>query len=222
MRLSRTALEGVGMTLEQELIDIFAATPAERNREILIGYYGWEDGRQHTLTEIGARFGITRERVRQVCAKLTKRAKIPSAGAAPCLDRSLALVASRVPCPAVEIEAELRQQGLTAVGMSIEGVAAGARLLGRPVRFKIVKVPGAKGREDVEFVGKDHGRLVIRPDQFDSVLAMCRSGKEGSLLSRAGEGRRHRAGGCAPRRPARGRGIGAADVAVDRRLPLAG
>ena len=63
------------MTLEQELIDIFASTPSQRNREILVGYYGWEDGRQHTLTEIGARFGITRERVRQVCAKLTKRLK---------------------------------------------------------------------------------------------------------------------------------------------------
>ena len=56
------------MTLEQELIDVFAATPYQRNREILIGYYGWKDGRHHTLTEIGARYGITRERVRQVCA----------------------------------------------------------------------------------------------------------------------------------------------------------
>ena len=139
-------LEGVGMTLEQELIEIFASTPAERNREILIGYYGWNDGRQHTLTEIGARFGVTRERVRQVCAKLTKRARIPSAGATPGLDRALALIASRVPCPAVQIETELRQQGLTAVGMSVEGVAAGAGCWAGPARFKIVRVPGAKAQ----------------------------------------------------------------------------
>ena len=51
------------MTLEEELIEIFATTPFTRNRQILIGYYGWEDGRQHTLTEVGTRFGITRERV---------------------------------------------------------------------------------------------------------------------------------------------------------------
>ena len=49
------------MTLERELIEIFAAaSPYPRNREILVGYYGWEDGEQHTLTEIGVRFGITR------------------------------------------------------------------------------------------------------------------------------------------------------------------
>ena len=82
------------MTLEQELIDIFASSPFQRNRDILIGYYGWEDGRQHTLTEIGARFGITRERVRQVCAKLTKKPKT-SAIATPTMERALALISNR-------------------------------------------------------------------------------------------------------------------------------
>ena len=75
------------MTVEQELIEVFASTPSQRNREILVGYYGWEDGRQHTLTEIGARFGITRERVRQVCAKLTKRLSRPPIRA-PAMDRA--------------------------------------------------------------------------------------------------------------------------------------
>ena len=31
-------------TLEQELSDIFAPPPRERNAQILMGYYGWEDG----------------------------------------------------------------------------------------------------------------------------------------------------------------------------------
>ena len=61
------------LTLEDELIQIFASSPSTRNREILMGYYGWEDGQTHTLTEIGDRFGITRERVRQICAKLIKK-----------------------------------------------------------------------------------------------------------------------------------------------------
>jgi hypothetical protein len=147
------------MTLEQELIDIFASSPFQRNRDILIGYYGWEDGRQHTLTEVGARFGITRERVRQVCAKLTKRGKT-SATAAATMDRALALIVSRLPCSATQIETELTEEGLTAVGMSIESVAIGARLLNRPVAFQVVNVRGG-----------EEGRLVVLPDQIPAVTA---------------------------------------------------
>ena len=148
------------MTLERELIDIFASSPFQRNRDILIGYYGWEDGQQHTLTEIGTRFGITRERVRQICAKLTKRLK-GVAIAAPVMDRALALIADRLPCPADRLEAELAKQGLTAIGMSIENVAVGARLLNRPVEFEIVNVQSG-----------DKGRLVVRPDQVQAVVTI--------------------------------------------------
>jgi hypothetical protein len=147
------------MTLEQELIEIFAISPYQRNRDILIGYYGWADGRRHTLTEIGASFGITRERVRQVCAKLTKRLENPSAIPAPAMDRALARIAERLPCSAARIEAELAEQGLTAIGMSLESIAVGAQLLGRPVRFKIIS-PFSSG-----------GRLAICPDQLDAALA---------------------------------------------------
>ncbi len=186
------------MTVEQELIEIFSSTPGERNREILVGYYGWEDGRQHTLTEIGSRFGITRERVRQVCAKLTKRIKTPAAVPAPALDRALALIAARLPSSAAQIEAEMLDQGLTAVGLSTESIAAGAKLLGRPVRFKTIKVPSGSGGEKgaswtcrdestecrSPFIAADasdpspcssrptDNRLVIRPDQLPAVLAV--------------------------------------------------
>jgi len=182
------------MTLERELIEIFASTPYQRNREILIGYYGWEDGRQHTLTEIGARFGITRERVRQVCAKLTKRPK-DAAISAPVMDRALALVADRMPLSAAQIESELVRQGLTAVGMTIEGVAAGARLLDRSVCFKTITVQNGKsGRSGATGLNSDTGRseksvpsepvppsdnrLVVLPNQVDAVTAAVDSAKK--------------------------------------------
>jgi hypothetical protein len=160
------------MTVEQELIGIFTSSPGERNREILIGYYGWQDGRQHTLTEIGDRFGITRERVRQICAKLTKKVRTPSAIPAPMLDQALALIGAKLPCPAVEIEAALAHEGLTAVGMTTESIAAGAKLMGRPVRFRVVKVPNEKAPSRAAASPPRDGRLVIRLDQSDAVLAI--------------------------------------------------
>ena len=146
------------LSVEEELIQVFGSTPYERNREILIGYYGWADGRQHTLTEIGTRFGITRERIRQVCAKLTRKHKSIAKIPAPAMDRALALIDQRLPCPAERIEAELAQERLTAIGMSLEGLATGAKLLERPVSFSIVKIDG--------------GRLAVRPGQVDATLAI--------------------------------------------------
>lgn len=162
--LCRRIAEMSHLPIEEELIQIFAAPVRDpRNREILVGYYGWQDGRRHTLTQIGARFGITRERVRQVCAKLTRRpagvGKIP----APTMDRALELIARRLPAPAVELEEELARHGLTAVGMCLEAVAAGAKLLGRPEVFRIVRVQSDRGRD---------ARLAVRPAQAVAVPAI--------------------------------------------------
>ncbi len=139
------------LTLEEELIQIFAPAHNERNHGILIGYYGWEDGQRHTLAEIGARHGITRERTRQICAKLIKR-KNPAAIFAPAADRTLAFIQERLPAPADRLQKEMREAGLTAVGLQLENVAAAAKLLGRPVVFSIARVEGAK--------------LAVRPDQI--------------------------------------------------------
>jgi len=153
-------IEGMpNLTLEQELIQIFGTTRLERNRQILIGYYGWEDGKQHTLTEIGKRFGITRERIRQVCAKLTRKPKKLPTILAPVMDRALALIDSGLPCRADELESEMAKQGLTAVGIQLEGVANGAKLLGRPVSFKIVKL--------------DKRRLAVRSEEVNAALAIA-------------------------------------------------
>ena len=152
-------IEGMpDLTLEEELIQIFGSTPYERNRKILIGYYGWEDGRQHTLTEIGNRFGITRERIRQVCAKLTRKYKNIGTILAPVMDRALSMLDERLPCAASTFEAELAEQGLTAINMQLESVATGAKLLGREVTFRIVKV--------------DADRLAVQPKEVEATMAI--------------------------------------------------
>jgi len=140
------------LTLEEELVGIFAATPHERNQQIVIGYYGWHDGQPHTLAEIGARYGMTRERTRQICAKLVGR-KSPAAIPAPVMDRALAFLKQRLPRPVDRLEEEMAGAGLTSIGLRLENVATGAELLGRAVPFRIVRV--------------ETGRLAVRPQQAE-------------------------------------------------------
>jgi hypothetical protein len=126
-------------TLEEELTRLFVSTASPRNRDIVVGYYGWRDGRRHTLAEIGDRYGMTRERTRQICAKSVKR-RDPGRILAPVLDRVLEFLAERLPRPASLLERDMQRAGLTAVGLSLKNVTVAAKLLGRTVPFRVLAV----------------------------------------------------------------------------------
>ena len=50
----------------------------ERERRVIKLRFGLEDGKCHTLEEVGEEFGITRERIRQIESKAIKKLKQPS------------------------------------------------------------------------------------------------------------------------------------------------
>lgn len=66
--------------MQADLLQALAALP-ERERSILRLRYGLEDGRRHTLEEVGVAFGITRERTRQIEADALRHLRAPHVGA---------------------------------------------------------------------------------------------------------------------------------------------
>ena len=58
--------------LAQEIENALATLPP-RDAKVLRLYFGLDGGREHTLEEIGAMLGVTRERVRQLRDRALKR-----------------------------------------------------------------------------------------------------------------------------------------------------
>ena len=54
-------------TVEDELERLVAGLTSQRNERMFMRYQGWDGGGQRPLRIVAEEFGITSERVRQVC-----------------------------------------------------------------------------------------------------------------------------------------------------------
>jgi RNA polymerase primary sigma factor len=64
-------------TLRYEVEDVLASL-APRERRVIQLRYGLVDDGQRTLEEVGKRFGLTRERIRQIEARALRKLRHPS------------------------------------------------------------------------------------------------------------------------------------------------
>ncbi|MDR2527537.1 MAG: RNA polymerase sigma factor RpoD [Synergistaceae bacterium] len=66
-----------GHLLHEQIEDMLDAL-STREREVLHFRFGLEDGHSYTLEEVGRKFGVTRERIRQIEAKALRKLRHPS------------------------------------------------------------------------------------------------------------------------------------------------
>ena len=64
--------------LLHEQIEEMLANLSDREREVLHYRFGLEDGHSYTLEEVGKKFNVTRERIRQIEAKALRKLRQPS------------------------------------------------------------------------------------------------------------------------------------------------
>ncbi|MEO8083792.1 MAG: sigma-70 family RNA polymerase sigma factor [Ardenticatenales bacterium] len=70
--------EQAGREMLREEIELILDDLLPREAEVLMLRYGLMDGKQHTLEEVGERFGVTRERIRQIETKAIRRLRHPT------------------------------------------------------------------------------------------------------------------------------------------------
>ena len=75
---ARAPAEEASFTLLREQLDDVLTTLTDREQKVLRLRFGLDDGRSRTLEEVGQRFGVTRERIRQIEAKTLRKLRHPS------------------------------------------------------------------------------------------------------------------------------------------------
>lgn len=124
--------------LEEELA-YFVSLRGSRNGEIAKVRHGLSGNGLRTLHETGNQFGLTRERVRQICDRTIKQLgrkhlKIPL------LRKTVDFVIENIPGLADEIEAQLVTKGFTQNRFRLDGLVEAADLFLKEVPFVITTI----------------------------------------------------------------------------------
>lgn len=138
-------------TLEDELTELAVSVSDERAGAMFARYNGWDGRGGVSLSVVGDEFGVTRERVRQVCRKPETRLQTLRPYG-PILCRALAKIAFAAPLWADEAEELLREQQMTLGSFEPQALIDAGTLLGLNVPIQVQTVAG---RDRVSLVDDD-------------------------------------------------------------------
>ncbi len=126
--------------LEAELAEIAENAESGRTAQLAVRHWGWDGRGGATLEVTGRELGeITRERVRQLCERLSRRlGQAPVA--APALDRALVLAAHAAPTTAHDLARRLADERVASQPFDPAGLLTAAAVLGRDATFSLDSV----------------------------------------------------------------------------------
>jgi hypothetical protein len=130
-------------SLEEELANLLLIMKKPRDREIVISYLGWDGKGKKRLQAVADKFGITRERVRQIANRFEGRHKKKgekTLADMPLLQRALSLVKDNMPALASELESKLADARISKSDFVIDGILTAARVVGQEAVFRVEKL----------------------------------------------------------------------------------
>ncbi len=129
--------------LASHALNFHFSSPTDRNVRIAAQHYGFDGAGGATLQAVGQVYGLSRERVRQICFRVQREMKYKKE-ATPLLDNAFAAVAARLPALAEIVESALQEEGITRRKFRLEGLLKAARLLGREAPFALTVIDGKR------------------------------------------------------------------------------
>jgi hypothetical protein len=124
--------------LENELCGFLEVLASARDRRCLMRFLGWDGSGGCSLQAIGREYGVSRERVRQICEPGLN--KLRDGREAPVLDAAIAFVEEHANRSASEVQEALRLGGFTQSTFRIEGIVKTAQLFKRAPRFELHRI----------------------------------------------------------------------------------
>ena len=131
IRAAEIAAEPLDLAFERVLRSVGST---ERQVEIVKARLGWNEVGPITLQEVGDQFDLTRERVRQVTAKVLDRLTVTYL---PQLEVAIRELEAAAPIPISDACRLLVEKGVTALPIDPRGLVVVAELLGYEVSFQI-------------------------------------------------------------------------------------
>ena len=171
----------VALTIEEEFEALVSHSASARNIEIAREYLGWDGGTGSTLEALGTKYGLTRERVRQIIDQAVKES--------PSVDdfdiyKSVNRYAGIKPVSrAGFVEAELRNARLSSGVMRLEGLAASTRHFGWKSDWWIVE------RNEERLVLTDEGERLLRTVDATARRLMSNGAARASAIAAGLQGR---------------------------------
>jgi hypothetical protein len=125
--------------LDLGLISLLDGIADLRTRQITLRVLGWDGRGGGTLEQVGQEFNLTRERIRQIVAKVPLRNGQKREQVRRLVREALRLAGSMVPCRAESLEEAILEAGVTAQTFRLEGLVKAADLLSLSPGFSIVR-----------------------------------------------------------------------------------
>ena len=129
--------------LEDELRGILRALASERDTEVVSKLFGWTGKGRRILESVGQEYGLTRERIRQLAARASRKIRERSVET-PWLRRALETLRAASPATSITLAALLHEAGIAKDNFDPSGVIAACEELGIDPGLASVSLSGAR------------------------------------------------------------------------------